>query len=97
MPFYLMEKCCDQCLMTDTKIVSNTRRKQLVQETLRKDCAFFCHKGTLVDREIACKGHFDATGGGQMARIAGRLGVIKLVDPETLCEVVSLTNDKKPL
>ena len=84
MPFDLMFECCDECLMTDKKIVSNARRKQIVKETLRKDCAFFCHKATLVGREIACRGHFEATGGGQLARIAGRLGAIREIDWRTL-------------
>jgi hypothetical protein len=51
---------------------------------MRRDCAFFCHKATIAGREIACRGHFDATGGGQLARIAGRLGVIEFIDPKTL-------------
>ena len=84
MPYDLMSRCCDQCLMTDRKVVSDARRKQIVQQTLKEDCAFFCHKGSMVDRNIACRGHFDSTGGGQMARIAGRLGCIREIDPETL-------------
>ena len=84
MPYDLMSKPCDQCLMTDQKIVSNERRRQIVKETIRDDCQFICHKGQIAGREIACKGHHDATGGGQLARIAGRLNAIRLIDPETL-------------
>lgn len=84
MPFDLMATKCDQCLMSLRKIVSDARRKALLKETARKDCAFNCHKGTMVGRDIACRGHFEATGGGQVARIAGRLGVIREIDPETL-------------
>lgn len=84
MPFDLMSKCCDQCLMTEGKIVSNARRKQIVKETIRNDCSFVCHKASIAGREVACKGHYDATGGGQLARIAGRLNAIRLIDPETL-------------
>jgi hypothetical protein len=86
MSFELMSEPCDQCLMTANKIVSDTRRKQILKETLRKDCAFICHKASITGREIACRGHFDATGGGQLARIAGRLNAIKLVDPKSLRE-----------
>ena len=85
--YELMSEPCNQCLMTDRKIVSNARRKQIVKETLERDCAFFCHKGTIAGREIACRGHYDATGGGQLARIMGRLGAIKFVDPKTLPSV----------
>jgi hypothetical protein len=81
-----MARACDQCLMTPAKIVSNARRTEILCETRRRDCAFSCHKGTLADREIACRGHYDATGGGQLARIAGRLGAIVEIDPDTLAE-----------
>jgi len=84
MPYELMSEPCDQCLMTANKIVSDARRKQIVKETMRRDCAFYCHKATIAGRDIACRGHFDATGGGQLARIAGRLGMIEVVDPKSL-------------
>lgn len=87
MPFELMSESCDQCLMTKNKIVSDARRKQILRDTIRKDCGFTCHKATMVGRDIVCRGHYNATGGGQLARIAGRLGAIVMVDPKTLKEV----------
>lgn len=82
--FEVMSEPCDQCLMTKNKIVSDARRKQILADTRRRDCFFVCHKATIVGREIACRGHFDATSGGQLARIAGRLGMIEFVDPKSL-------------
>jgi hypothetical protein len=87
MPFELMSEPCDQCLMTNSKIVSNARRREIIRETMQRDCAFICHKASIAHREIACKGHYDATGGGQMARIAGRLNAIVLVNPKDLEKV----------
>ena len=81
-PFDVMAECCNQCLMTPNKIVSNARRRQIVQDTRRRDCHFICHKAD--GRDIACRGHMDATGGGQLARIAHRLNAVRLIDPETL-------------
>jgi len=69
--------------MSKNKIVSDARRKQILRETTTKDCAFICHKSP-EHTKIACRGHYDATGGGQLARIAGRLGVIVEIDPDTL-------------
>jgi hypothetical protein len=82
--FEIMARCCDQCLMTDRKIVSDARRSEILADTRRRDCAFWCHKATIAGREIACRGHFDMTGDGQMTRIAGRLGVLVEVDPDTM-------------
>jgi hypothetical protein len=70
--------------MSANKIVSDVRRKQILTETRQQDCAFFCHKGTIAGRDIACRGHYDATGGGQLARIASGIGAITFIDPTSL-------------
>jgi hypothetical protein len=74
--FKVQAKQCDQCLLSPNRIVPARRVKQILKETLQKDCHFICHKTD----DVACRGHFDATGGGQMARIAGRLGMIEFVE-----------------
>lgn len=84
MPFRLMAERCDQCLMGSNKIVSDARRRQIIRETAQKDCSFICHKATIKGQEVACRGHYDTTGGGKVARFAKWLGVIELVDWRTL-------------
>ena len=84
MGYDLMARPCDQCLLSAQKIVSDVRRRQILAETARKDCAFLCHKGTIAGRQIVCRAHYDASGGGQLGRIARRLGAIREIDPETL-------------
>ena len=80
----VMARPCDECLMTKNRIVSAARARQIVAETRRKDCHFVCHKASAVGREIACRGHYDATNGGQLARIMRRLGGITEVEPASL-------------
>ncbi|MDD2878713.1 MAG: hypothetical protein PHZ23_15960 [Acidiphilium sp.] len=82
--FEVMSKACDQCLLSPRKIVSDARRRQIMRDTVRKDCSFICHKASISGRDVACRLHYDATGGGQLARIAGRFGMVRFVDPETL-------------
>lgn len=82
--FEVMSKACDQCLLSPRKIVSDARRRQIMRETARRDCPFICHKASIAGREVACSLHYDATGGGQLARIARRLGMVRFVDPETM-------------
>ncbi len=84
--FAIMSRPCDQCLLSPDRIVSARRAAQIIRETVRDDCHFICHKGTLADREIACRAHYDKTGGGQTARIFRRLGMIVEVDPDTVVE-----------
>lgn len=84
MPFEVMSRCCNQCLMTRNKIVSNERRKEILSITNDRDCAFTCHKATIAGRDIACRSHFDLTGGGRLGRFAFWLGQIVYVDLDTL-------------
>jgi hypothetical protein len=69
--------------MSPGRIVSGARCKEILRETARRDCAFICHKSP-PGRRIVCRGHADATGGGQLTRIMDRLNMIDLIDPETL-------------
>lgn len=85
--FRLLAAACDQCLVTRNRIVSARRAAEIIRQTIRKDCHFICHKAQIAGFEAACRGHFDRTGGGQLARIAGRLGVIIEVDPITLQDI----------
>ena len=87
MPFELMREKCDQCLMTPRKIVSDRRRAQLLADVREADTHFLCHKGTMAGRYIACRGHYDSTGGGRVGRFAKWIGVIREIDPKTLLSV----------
>lgn len=82
--FRVMARRCAECLMGKGKIVSDSRRRELLQECKAKDVPFLCHKGTIAGVEVACRGHYDATGGGQMGRIGQRLNMVVEIDPETL-------------
>lgn len=82
--FAVMSEPCDQCLMSPGKIVSDERRKELLQQCAKNDDHFICHKATIAGYRIGCRAHFDATGGGQMGRIAGRLGLLRQVELSSL-------------
>ena len=79
----VMARNCDECLMTKDRIVDGKRAAQIIAETKRKDCHFICHKATLAGLDIACHGHTKQSVP-QLYRIAGRLGVIEEIDPDTL-------------
>jgi hypothetical protein len=79
----VMARNCDECLMTDKRIVSASRAAAIIKETKRKDCHFICHKGTIAGEDIACHGHAKAVVP-QLYRIMGRLGAIEEIDPDTM-------------
>ena len=81
--FLVARDRCDQCLYGPDKIVSNKRRKEILNDLERRDSWFVCHKSSIAEGpEICCRGDFDQRGGGQLGQIAGRLGVIEFVDIE---------------
>jgi len=83
MSYEVMSRRCDQCLMSEQRIVSASRASQILRDCRKRDVAFECHKGSIAGRAIACRGHYD-TGVGQMGRIAERLGMVSFIDPDTL-------------
>jgi hypothetical protein len=84
MPFKVMSKRCDECLYGPNKIVSNERRRELQREMAARDRHFSCHKATIAGVDVCCHGCWTATGGGQLGRIAGRLGAVEFVDESEL-------------
>ncbi len=79
----VMSRNCDECLMTENRIVPGERAARIIAETRRKDCHFICHKATIAGLDIACHGHTERFVP-QLYRIAGHLGLIERIDPDTL-------------
>jgi hypothetical protein len=77
--FAVMSEQCSQCLMGPNKIVCDSRRREIIRDTQRKDCHFVCHKAQIAGIDAACRGHFNAFGGGQIGRISQRLGMVDFV------------------
>lgn len=77
--FAVLAARCDQCLYGPNKIVSNERRADILRTLERRDTFFVCHKATIAGVEAVCRGDWDQRGGGQMGRIAGRLGMLVFV------------------
>jgi hypothetical protein len=80
-----MARDCGQCLMMPNRVVPGKRAAAILKDCRRRDVSFECHKGSLADRHIACRNHFD-TGVGQFSRVCERLGLLRWVDPDTLEE-----------
>jgi hypothetical protein len=70
---------CPECLFSKDKIVSNSRRKDLLEECERNDTHFVCHKSSINGGEACCKGFYD-TYSTNMLRISQRLRMIEFID-----------------
>tara|TARA_R110000851_G_C12669274_1_gene522425 strand:+ start:72 stop:341 length:270 start_codon:yes stop_codon:yes gene_type:complete len=79
----VMKTPCDQCLFTKNKIVSDSRRAQLLQDISKKQSHFICHKATISGTEHCCKNFYEKLGEtSNMIRIAKRLNMIEFSLPE---------------
>lgn len=85
--FQVCKKRCDQCLFSSAKIVSDSRKAEILRDCVVNDAHFICHKHTIHDvkSQVCCRGFYDADpGASNLMRIAGRLGMIEFVEePET--------------
>ncbi len=89
MTFKVMKERCSECLYGDKKIVGNRRRSEILRKLDHEDGWFICHKATIAGMEVNCRGDWDQRGGGQLGRIASRLGAVEFVCEEAL--------DREPL
>lgn len=82
----IMAKDCGECLFTRNRVVNTQRARQIIADTRREDAPFLCHKATIAGRSVTCHGSLRDTGGGQIGRIATRLGRVRWIDPSTMAE-----------
>ncbi len=77
------DKCCGQCLMSKNKIVSESRKNQIIKDAVATQSYFVCHKATINGDDVCCRGFYEKLGQhSQMIRIAQRLNCVKFVPVE---------------
>jgi hypothetical protein len=74
------KKQCDQCLFTRNRIVTLSRKKQILKDCIEEDKHFECHKGTVIGIPIVCRGFYNQMTS-NIIRIAERMNWITFVDP----------------
>lgn len=77
--FKVKKERCDECLYSKDKIVSQERRKELLQDMGASDSHFICHKSSIDGKDVCCKGFYD-TSTTNLIRVAQRLGAVEFVD-----------------
>ena len=73
------KECCNQCLFSKDKIVSNERRKDILNDCRKSDTHFICHKATIEGKDICCKAFYDNQTS-NLIRISQRMNMVKFVD-----------------
>ena len=77
--FKVKKECCNECLFSKNKIVSDSRKSNILKDCVRNDSHFICHKATIDGEDICCSG-FYKTQSTNMIRISRRLNMIEMVD-----------------
>ena len=67
-----MKKCCNECLFTQNKVVSDERKDEILSKCSHDDNHFNCHKAS----GVVCAGFYNEVGTSQMIRIAERLKML---------------------
>lgn len=70
---------CAECLFSKNKIVSDSRRREILAQCARDDSHFVCHKASILCRNVVCRGFYD-TRSTNAIRIAGRLDALEFID-----------------
>jgi hypothetical protein len=77
--FKVKKECCNECLFSKNKIVSDSRKASILKGCVRDDAHFICHKATIDGEDICCSGFYKSYST-NMIRISQRLRMVKLVD-----------------
>jgi hypothetical protein len=74
------KKQCDQCLFSKNRIVTLSRKKEILKGCIDEDKHFECHKGTIIGIPIVCRGFYNQMSS-KIIRIAQSMDWITFVDP----------------
>jgi hypothetical protein len=75
------KECCNNCLLSEDRIVSPKRAKEIIKDCVANQTHFICHKASIDDEEIVCSKFYNTLGqNSQLIRIAQRLDVIEFVE-----------------
>lgn len=99
MSLKVFSECCKNCLLSESRIVSPARVKDIINDCKKKQTHFICHKATMKGEEIVCKKYYEIFGHtSQLIRIAERLNVVEFVeqdDNEALITHKEMIKNKK--
>lgn len=81
MIFLVQKQRCDECLFSEAKLVSDERRDEILSECQRLNAHFICHKASIQDQDVCCRGFYDERRDPR-SRLAAELGLAEFVTVE---------------
>ncbi len=92
--FKIMAERCNECLYGTNKIVSDSRRKEIIRKLDKTDDYFICHKATIAHQKVACRGDWEQRDCGKAGRMATVFNMVEFV-PETELQQKERKNGKR--
>lgn len=81
MSFKVYKKSCDRCLLSKNPLVSNQRRRDILNDIKENQSYFVCHKSSIEGGNVCCKTFYDKLGYmSQLIRITERLNCVEFVE-----------------
>lgn len=78
------DKMCDECLYSKNKLVSDSRKEQILYQLEQVNDYFICHKASLVNERVMCRGYYEKnktdTYNNPVILLAAKLKVLKFVN-----------------
>jgi hypothetical protein len=75
------KECCKNCLLSQDRIVSSARAKEIINGCVKDQSYFICHKATMKDTEVVCATFYKTLGyKSQLIRIMQRIDGIEFIE-----------------
>ena len=76
----VQRKCCNQCLFSKNKIVSDKRKSQLLDDCKKNNTHFICHKATVKGKVATCSAFYKQKTNSALSSLLESVGEIEFVD-----------------
>ncbi|MCF2903087.1 hypothetical protein L1267_22210 [Pseudoalteromonas sp. OFAV1] len=76
----VQKKCCNNCLFTKNKIVSDAAKDEILEDCVTNNKKFLCHKGTIRGVDIVCRGYYEKYNDPAVNKLLESVGEIEFVE-----------------
>jgi hypothetical protein len=76
----VQKQMCNECLFSNNKIVSDARKKQIIQDCKDNNNYFICHKSSIAGGKAECHGFYKNKANPIVTKMLEDTGCIEFVD-----------------
>jgi hypothetical protein len=76
----VQKKCCSQCLFTKNKIVSDSRKEEILKDCKDNNKHFICHKASIRGLSVTCHAFYKTCTKARISKLLEEAGLVDFVD-----------------